>query len=114
MSTPTSGPQYTLVFYVPHSSLQACKEVIFTAGAGAYPGGKYTNACFQSPGKGQFIPNAGAIPHIGTVGRAEEVEELRVETLCIGRGVVEKSVAELKKAHPYEEVAYQVYRLEDI
>ena len=115
MSTTTTPlPRYKLIFYVPYPSLSLCKSAIFAAGAGSYPGGKYTQTCFEIPGTGQFLPNNSAKPNIGEVGKLERVEEMRVETICVGRDVVEKAVDALKKAHPYEEVAYEVYRMEDV
>jgi hypothetical protein len=96
--------QFTLSFYVPPSSLEACKEAIFRAGAGSYPGGKYTRTCFVTRGTGQFLPNEGARPNIGSVGKVETLEEMKVESICVGRNVVVKAVEELKKAHPYEVV----------
>ncbi|KAF2657796.1 structural toxin protein RtxA [Lophiostoma macrostomum CBS 122681] len=110
-----SAPQkFKLIFFVPPSALQACKTAIFTAGAGRYPGpGNYTECAFTSKGVGQFRPGDAARPNIGEVGKLEEVEELRVETLCVGKDVTVKAVEALKKAHPYEEPAYEVYKLED-
>ena len=63
---------------------------------------------------GQFLPSEGATPNIGEVGKLERVEEMRVETICVGRIVMERAVEALKKAHPYEEVAYEIYRMEDV
>lgn len=60
------------------------------------------------------MPGDGARPNIGAVGRLERVEEVRVEVLCVGREVVERVVRALKEAHPYEEVAYGVVRLEEV
>lgn len=114
MSTTTPLTRYKLIFYVPYPSLSLCKSAIFAAGAGSYPGGKYTQTCFEIPGVGQFLSNKGAKPNIGEVGKLERVEEMKVETICVGRDVVEKAVDALKKAHPYEEVAYEVYRMEDV
>lgn len=54
------------------------------------------------------------ILQIGKIGKLEEVEEARVETLCVGRDVAVKAVQALKEAHPYEEPAYEVYKLEDM
>ena len=122
-------PRFKLVFFVPPSALTTCKKAIFEAGAGRYP--NYVECCFQSLGKGQFRPINDAKPNIGEVGKLEEVEEVRVETMCEGRDVVGKVVEALKKyrhlslttehreltehrAHPYEEVAYEVYKMEDI
>jgi hypothetical protein len=111
MSEP-STEQFTLSFYVPPSSLEACKEAIFGAGAGAYPGGKYAQACFVTRGTGQFMPEEGATPNIGTVGKVETLEEMKVETICVGRDVMTKAVDALKKSHPYEQVAYAVVKHE--
>ncbi|KAK4121472.1 hypothetical protein N657DRAFT_692027 [Parathielavia appendiculata] len=106
--------RYKLVFHVPPSALDACKSAIFAAGAGRYPGpGNYTECCYTTTGTGQFRPGASANPHIGKVGELETVEEMKVETLCVGEDVARKAVAALKKAHPYEEPAYEVYKLED-
>ncbi|KZF24366.1 hypothetical protein L228DRAFT_245289 [Xylona heveae TC161] len=106
--------KYKLVFTVPHTSLAACKAAIFSAGAGRYPGpGNYTQVCFEIPGIGQFMPGDTANPNIGARGVLEKVEEMRVETLCVGTDVVRQAVDALKSAHPYEEVAYEVYKLED-
>ncbi|OTA60376.1 hypothetical protein K449DRAFT_383831 [Hypoxylon sp. EC38] len=105
---------FTLIFYAPPSAVQACKAAIFAAGAGRYPGpGNYTECCWSTSGTGQFRPGDAAQPHIGTVGALEETPEVRVETLCIGEDTVKGAVAALKKAHPYEEPAYHVIKLED-
>ena len=96
-TTGTAVPRFTLVFYVPLSALRACKAAIFTAGAGRYPGpGKYTECCWTTTGTGQFCPGNTASPHLGRVGACEELEETRVETLCVGEDVVSKAVQALK------------------
>jgi hypothetical protein len=106
--------RYTLSFYVPHSALQACKDALFAAGAGTYPGDKYSHACFETVGTGQFRPNEGAVPNVGVVGQVERVAETKVEMICVGRGVMERSATVLKEAHPYEEVPYYVVKMEDV
>ncbi|KAI0525985.1 GTP cyclohydrolase 1 type 2/Nif3 [Xylaria bambusicola] len=104
--------RFRLVFHVPPSAAAACKSAIFAAGAGQQ--GNYSECCFTTAlGTGQFRPTAGANPAIGKVGVLEEVEELCVETLCVGEETTMKAVAALKTAHPYEEPSYSVYRLED-
>lgn len=60
------------------------------------------------------MPMEGAVPNIGAVGQVERVEEMRVEMLCVGEDVMRKAVGELKRVHPYEEVAYDVYKMEDV
>ena len=92
--------RFKLIFFVPPASLSACKSAIFAAGAGRYPGpGNYTECGFTSqPGKGQFRPGDAANPHIGTVGQLEEVEEVKFETMCVGRETVVKAVEALKRS----------------
>lgn len=110
--------KFKLVFFVPPSALQACKSAIFAAGAGHFPGsGGYTECCFTSKGTGQFRPGDAANPHvshhsllvtscceadidtpqIGKVGTLEEVEEYRVEAICLGRDTAVEAVAALRK-----------------
>ncbi|KAK7429113.1 hypothetical protein QQZ08_004328 [Neonectria magnoliae] len=106
--------RFKLVFNVPTSALAQCKTAIFAAGAGRYPGpGNYTECCWTVVGTGQFRPGDSANPHIGKVGELEEVQEARVETVCVGEDVARNAVNALKSAHPYEEPSYSVYRLED-
>lgn len=47
-------------------------------------------------GTGQFRPGDSANPHIGSLGRLEQVEEARVETMCLGEDVATKAVEALK------------------
>ncbi|RAK96332.1 uncharacterized protein BO80DRAFT_429176 [Aspergillus ibericus CBS 121593] len=114
MSSAAIPDRYKLVYFVPHSHHEACKEAVFATGAGTFPGGKYTKACFQAPGLGQFLPSEGANPAIGQVGTVETVEEMKVEVMCLGREVMLQAVEALVKAHPYEEVAYEVYKMENV
>ncbi|KHN98714.1 structural toxin protein RtxA [Metarhizium album ARSEF 1941] len=110
-----STARYALTFYAPPAAVQACKAAVFRAGAGRYPGpGSYTECCWSTAGTGQFRPGDTASPHLGTVGALEETPEVRVDTLCVGLHVARSAVAALKEAHPYEEPAYHVVKLEDI
>jgi len=89
--------KYKLIFHVPPEALAACKAAIFAAGAGRYPGpGSYTECAWTAMGTGQFRPGDTANPHIGAVGKLEEVPEARVETLCIGEDTVKAAVEALK------------------
>ena len=114
MSSDKIPDRHKLIFYVPHSHLEPCKEAVFAAGAGVFSGGKYSKCCFQMPGQGQFQPGNSANPAIGSVGALEYVEEMKVEVMCVGRSIMLKAVEELVKAHPYEEVAYEVYKMESV
>lgn len=93
----STAARFKLVFFVPPLALEKCKAAIFAAGAGRYPGaGNYTECCWTTTGTGQFRPGDAARPHIGAVGRLEQVEEIRVETLCCGDSTVKKAVEALK------------------
>ncbi|KAL3425520.1 structural toxin protein [Phlyctema vagabunda] len=109
-----TAARFKLIFFVPPTGLAACKAAIFAAGAGRYPGpGNYTECCWTAHGTGQFRPGDTAKPYLGVVGEVEEVPEVKVETLCVGEDVARRAVKALKSAHPYEEPAYEVLRLED-
>lgn len=100
---------YKLCVYVPDTHLEAVKQALFEAGAGRI--GNYDRCCWQVAGEGQFRPLAGSDPFIGQSGRVETVTEYKVELVCED-AVVAAAVRALKQAHPYEEPAYQVWRLE--
>lgn len=100
---------YKLVFFVPESHLESVKEAVFAQGAGRI--GDYDSCCWQVKGMGQFRPLSGSDPYIGEKGKLESVEEYRVELVC-GDDCIQASVAALKESHPYEEPAYDVWRLE--
>ena len=102
---------HKLAFFVPIDAAEAVKESVFSSGAGRI--GDYEACCFQTRGTGQFRPLAGAAPHIGSIGELEHVEELKVELVCPD-DLIEEAVAKLKAAHPYEEPAYEVWKLEDL
>ncbi|KAH9829788.1 structural toxin protein [Teratosphaeria destructans] len=109
--TSTTPEKFKLIFYTPPTSLPTIKAAIFATGAGTYS--KYTECCFTTHGTGQFRPSAEAKPHLGRPGDLAEVEEARCEILCVGREVTRQAVRELKRTHPYEEVAYEVLKVED-
>ena len=103
--------RYKLMFYVPILHATAVKKAIFATGAGRI--GNYKNCAFQVKGEGQFLPVDNANPTIGEVGKEEVVEEYKVEILCLDEQNTKEAVDALKRAHPYEEVAYEVYKIED-
>lgn len=107
-----AAARYKLVFFCPPTALPAIKKAIFATGAGNYP--KYSECCFTTPGIGQFRPSQDSNPHIGEQGKLEEVGEVRCETICPDRDIAVEAVRALKEAHPYEVVAYEVYKIEDI
>ncbi|NNV05422.1 Nif3-like dinuclear metal center hexameric protein [Geobacillus sp. C56-T2] len=108
-------PTYTeplkkLVVYVPVTHAEAVRKAVGDAGAGHI--GRYSHCTFNSRGIGTFLPEEGAQPFIGAQGRLEEVEEVRIETIvptALEREVVQAMLA----VHPYEEVAYDLYPLDN-
>ena len=100
-----------IVVFVPESHADEVRKVMGDAGAGVI--GNYSHCSFSSKGKGRFLPLTGANPTIGKVGEFEEVEEERIEMIC-SKDKVKEVISEMKKVHPYEEVAYDLYQLLDI
>lgn len=97
MASGASVSRFKLVFRVPTTALAPCKAAIFSAGVGRFPGGQYTECCFTTVGTGQFRPGDTASPYLGKSGEIEEVQEARVETLCIGEDVARNAVKALKE-----------------
>ena len=102
---------YKLAFFVPVDEAENVKEALFRSGAGRI--GDYEACCFQTRGSGQFRPLDGADPHIGKIGELERVDELKVELVCADE-LIHAAVAALKAAHPYEEPAYEAWKLADL
>jgi hypothetical protein len=102
---------YKLCYFVPESHLEATKAAVFAAGAGRI--GAYDQCCWQVKGLGQFRPLPGSDPFVGRVGALETVAEFRVEMVCSDEHIA-AAIAALKRAHPYEEPAYDVWRLAEM
>ncbi|MFO8042096.1 MAG: NGG1p interacting factor NIF3 [Alkalispirochaeta sp.] len=99
---------FKLVFFAPISHAEEVKVAVFQAGAGRYE--KYDSCSWQTEGTGQFRPLDTSDPFIGSAGIIERVPECRVEILCRDE-VVRPAIEALVNAHPYEEVAYEVYEV---
>jgi hypothetical protein len=99
---------HKLVWFVPEEALEETRDAVFTAGAGRI--GEYERCSWYATGTGTFLGGEGADPALGERGREERVAELRVETVVPGDRLTEV-VAALRKAHPYEEPAFDVYPL---
>jgi len=97
-----------LVVYVPETHADAVRQALGEAGAGKV--GDYSFSSFSVKGTGRFLPLEGAHPTIGEVGKLEAVAEERIETVCYEQDL-EKVIDAVKKVHPYEQVAIDVYPL---
>ena len=100
-----------LVVFVPREALDGVRDAIFAAGAGRI--GDYERCSWYTEGTGTFLGGEGTEPTIGEAGREEQAPELRVETVVPAERAAEV-VAALVAAHPYEEVAYDLYPLTDV
>ncbi|OGZ01441.1 MAG: hypothetical protein A2946_01050 [Candidatus Liptonbacteria bacterium RIFCSPLOWO2_01_FULL_53_13] len=94
---------------VPESHADALREAIGKAGAGKI--GNYSFCSFSSKGTGRFKPEKGAHPRIGKIGKLKSVAEERIEVVC-ERKKLAHVLAAIKKAHPYEEIGWDIYPLE--
>lgn len=96
---------YKISFYAPKDHTEKVKIAMFKAGAGRI--GNYDCCSWQVLGEGPFRPLKGSNPFIGSQDKIELVSEYRVEMVCDDANL-KASIAAMKDAHPYEEVAYDV------
>ncbi|SDW13366.1 dinuclear metal center protein, YbgI/SA1388 family [Marininema mesophilum] len=107
---PTYQPSLQkIVVFIPESHHEKVLQAMCQAGAGAI--GEYSHCTFNLHGTGTFLPGEGTNPHIGEQGKLEQVSEVRLETI-VSDEVRDAVVQAMKKAHPYEEAAYDIYPLE--
>ncbi len=99
---------YKLAVYAPIPYTPKISEAIFKAGAGKI--GNYTETSFHITGKGTFRPMEGSRPFLGEIGKREEVEEIKIETVVTER-FLKPVIQAMKKAHPYEEPAYDIFEI---
>ncbi|NLG33030.1 MAG: Nif3-like dinuclear metal center hexameric protein [Syntrophomonadaceae bacterium] len=97
-----------LAVFVPVNHVDQVREAIAQAGAGNI--GKYSDCTFRVEGIGTFRPGEDANPFIGTANTLEEVQEYRLETVVYEKEL-ERVLKAMQASHPYEEVAYDLYRL---
>jgi len=103
-----TGNFYKLVVFVPTGHEVELMEALFAAGAGQI--GAYDRCSFRTRGTGSFRGNDATTPFIGRPGQFEETEELRLETI-VSADHLSKVLPRMLKAHPYEEVAYDLIPL---
>jgi len=108
--SPKKGKLLKLQVYTPIDFVEIVSEALFQAGAGRI--GNYSECSFQGSGLGTFKPMAGANPFTGTQGVRSREEEVRLE-LLVPEHSISKVLEAMKQAHPYEEVAYDLIRLEN-
>jgi len=107
---PSKNQLKKLVTFVPKSHIEKVSQAIFEAGAGHI--GNYDSCSYQIEGKGSFKALDGANPFVGNLGSIHFEEEIRFETVFPKN--LQKTILEaLINNHPYEEVAYDIYPLDN-
>ena len=99
-----------LVTFIPHSHLDKVREAVFNAGAGVV--GNYDCCGFSIHGTGSFRGSENTNPFVGEKGKIHHEEEIRFETVLYSH-LKEKVIRALLEAHPYDEVAYDIYTIEN-
>jgi dinuclear metal center YbgI/SA1388 family protein len=97
-----------LVVFVPEEALAAVSDALFEAGAGRI--GRYRECSYRIPGTGTFFGDESTTPALGSRGTRETVAEHRLEVVC-PKSLVAAALAALRRSHPYEEPAYDVFPL---
>ncbi len=107
---PKDGILKKLCFFVPLASAEAVKKAIFSAGAGEI--GNYSNCSFSVTGEGSFKANNYATPYVGENEKLHQEQEQKVEVIYPAQAEPQ-IIKALLNAHPYEEVAYDIYSLDN-
>lgn len=105
---PASGLLYKLVTFVPVKHAEIVRQAIFSEGAGHI--GLYDCCSFNVSGEGTFRASESASPYVGEIGKLHREPEVRIETV-FPKHLESSIVSAMIKAHPYEEVAYDIYPL---
>lgn len=99
-----------LITFAPTNMTEKVRQALFDAGAGGY--GKYEACSFSSEGVGTFKAMPGASPYVGELGKMHKEREMKIEVIY--PFYLEKKIIQaLLSHHPYEEVAYDIYTLEN-
>lgn len=108
INMPTKNVKF--VVFVPFSHADAVRQALGEAGAGKI--GNYDLCSFSSRGVGRFRGNKKTSPAIGEVEKYEAVEEERIEAV-VPRETLKAVIEKMKSVHPYEEVAFDIYPIEN-
>lgn len=100
-----------LVTYAPEAYADKVRTALFNAGAGSI--GNYDQCSFNTPGTGTFRAGEGTHPFVGEQQILHSESEIRIETI-FPEHMRGKIIAALQKNHPYEEVAYDLFKLKNI
>jgi dinuclear metal center YbgI/SA1388 family protein len=107
---PLKNKLLKIVTFVPVAQADKVREALFKAGAGHI--GNYNSCSYNADGQGTFRGGENTNPFVGEKGQLHFEKETRIETVVPGI-MLKNVVAALIDAHPYEEVAYDIYPLEN-
>jgi dinuclear metal center YbgI/SA1388 family protein len=107
---PKQGLLRKLVTFCPEKSANQVRNALFEAGCGHI--GRYDACSYNTEGSGTFRAQEGSNPYVGSIGQIHVEPEIRIETIFPAH--LEKAVVKaLQKNHPYEEVAYDIFVLQN-
>ncbi len=104
-----------LQVFVPVAQAEEVRQALSKAGVGENVSDqgeedRYAECFFHSQGEGTFLPLPGAHPAVGEIGNLSRVEEIKLESILPEKGI-EKAIRAMRRAHPYEEPAYDIIPL---
>ncbi len=108
--SPSNSMLLKLITYIPESHLDKVRNALFEAGAGVI--GNYDQCGFAVSGTGSFRGNENTNPFLGEKGKIHFEKEIRFETILFSH-LKDKVIRALLEVHPYEEVAFDLYVLEN-
>ena len=100
-----------LITFAPIDKAEEVRQAVFDAGAGHI--GKYSECSFNSEGTGTFKAEAGTDPYVGEIGKRQNEKETKIE-IVYPSYLEEQVVKALIDNHPYEEVAYDIFTMENV
>ena len=108
--SPKPGMLIKLNVFCPKKDAEKIRNVLFDSGAGHIS--DYSNCSFNIEGKGTFKAGVNSNPYIGKIGETHQEDEVKIEVILL-KHLLSSALEQVKKHHPYEEVAYDVYSLEN-
>jgi dinuclear metal center YbgI/SA1388 family protein len=100
-----------LITFAPLDQAETVRQAVFAAGAGHI--GKYSECSFNSEGTGTFKAEEGADPYVGDVGKRHNEKENKIE-IVYPFYLEAQVVKALVDSHPYEEVAYDIFTMDNV
>lgn len=107
---PVKGNLKKLTTFVPVDYQEGVSNALFLAGAGSI--GNYSECSFRHEGVGTFSGGDDTKPFVGEIGKRHHENEYKLEVV-VPAHALNNAISAMVKAHPYEEVAYDIYAIEN-